>query len=57
MFDLQKKLVVQTSVGVVVMSDESIGLQAKIIYVASQAIFTQCYAHAFNLVLSHAYTF
>lgn len=53
-FSLDTKLVAQTYDGAAVMSGELNGLQAKVKSIASQAIFTHCYAHVFNLVLSGA---
>lgn len=53
-FDLHSKLVAQTYDGASVMSGELNGLQTKIKSIAPQALFTHCYAHAFNLVLSNA---
>lgn len=53
-FNIKNKLVAQTYDGASVMSGEVNGLQAKVKSIAPQAIFTHCYAHAFNLVLSGA---
>nr|CAI5849736.1 unnamed protein product [Callosobruchus analis] len=53
-FDFKTKLVAQTYDGAAVMASELNGLQSKIKSVAPQALFTHCYAHALNLVLSKA---
>lgn len=53
-FDMEKKLIAQTYDGAAVMAGHLNGLQAKIKSVAPQAMFTHCYAHSLNLVLSNA---
>lgn len=53
-FDLKNKLVAQTYDGASVMAGHLNGLQAKIKTVAPNAIFTHCYAHTLNLILSKA---
>lgn len=54
-YDLGNKLITaQTYDGAAVMAGCLNGLQAKIKTVAPQALFTHCYAHSFNLVLSNA---
>lgn len=53
-FDLERKLIAQTYDGAAVMAGHLNGLQAKIKSIAPQALFTHCYAHSLNLVLSSA---
>jgi hypothetical protein len=53
-YDLKNKLIAQTYDGAAVMASELNGLQAKIKSFAPQAIFTNCYAHALNLVMGKA---
>lgn len=52
--NLEKKLIAQTYDGASVMAGHLNGLQANIKNIAPQALFTHCYAHALNLVLSKA---
>nr|CAI5847007.1 unnamed protein product [Callosobruchus analis] len=51
-FDLKHKLIAQTYDGAAVMSGDFNGLQSKIKNIAPHALFTHCYAHKLNLVLS-----
>nr|CAI5827286.1 unnamed protein product [Callosobruchus analis] len=53
-FDLKHKLIAQTYDGAAVMSGDFDGLQSKIKNIAPHALFTHCYAHKLNLVLSKA---
>nr|CAI5854557.1 unnamed protein product [Callosobruchus analis] len=53
-FDLKHKLIAPTYDGAAVMSGDFNGLQSKIKNVAPHALFTHCYAHKLNLVLSKA---
>lgn len=53
-FDFANKLIAQTYDGASVMAGHLNGLQTKIKSVSPQAIFTHCYAHNMNLVLSNA---
>nr|CAI5852598.1 unnamed protein product [Callosobruchus analis] len=53
-FDLKHKLIAQTYDGAAVMSGDFNGLQSKIKNIAPHALFTHCYAHKLNLVLSKA---
>nr|CAI5855198.1 unnamed protein product [Callosobruchus analis] len=52
--DLKHKLIAQTYDGAAVMSGDFDDLQSKIKNVAPHALFTHCYAHKLNLVLSKA---
>jgi len=49
-----EKLVAQTYDGAAVMASEINGVQAKIKEKVPEAIFTHCYAHKLNLVLTHS---
>nr|CAI5823530.1 unnamed protein product [Callosobruchus analis] len=53
-FDLKHKLIAQTYDGAAVMSGDFNGLQPKIKNIAPHALFTHCYAHKLNLMLSKA---
>nr|CAI5840984.1 unnamed protein product [Callosobruchus analis] len=53
-FDLKHKLIAQTYYGAAVMSGDFNGLQSKIKNIVLPALFTHCYAHKLNLVLSKA---
>lgn len=53
-YDCVKKLVAQTYDGAAVMASELNGVQAKVKEKIPEAMFTHCYAHKLNLVLSPA---
>lgn len=53
-YDLKNKLIAQTYDGAAVMASDLNGLQTKIKTIAPHALFTHCYAHCLNLVLSKA---
>ena len=53
-YDCVTKLVAQTYDGAAVMASELNGVQAKIKEKVPEAMFTHCYAHKLNLVLSHS---
>ncbi|KAJ8967347.1 hypothetical protein NQ317_013974 [Molorchus minor] len=53
-FDLENKLIAQSYDGSAVMAGHLNDLQVKIKSVAPQALFTHCYSHSLNLVLSAA---
>lgn len=52
-FDIKNKLVGQCYDGASVMAGHINGLQAKVIEIAPNALFTHCLAHRLNLVLQH----
>ena len=53
-YDCVRKLVAQTYDGAAVMASDLNGVQAKIKERVPEAMFTHCYAHKLNLVLSHS---